>query len=456
MAEALAPRTPAQNLADLLARRPPSGPHLDLHGLGLTEVPPALGDLGQMLESLDLSGNQLTRLPDGLAALPRLRVLFASGNPLAEWPGVLGDCPELSQVGLRRCSLRQVSGTALPRNLRWLTLTENHLKVLPDALGDCVHLEKLMLAGNQLDTLPDRLAGLPRLALIRLAANRLTHLPPWLAELPRLAWLAWGHNPCEAPAPAAPAAQAPGPMAWADLVLGAQLGSGASGRVQAAEWRPADGAPKQAVALKHFKGGMTSDGLPEHEMAACLAAGDHPHLPGTIGPMPERPGEPHALLMRRVPSHWQVLAGPPSAASCTRDVYPPGWRPTWAVAAQLALGVARAAAHLHSRGILHGDLYAHNVLWDGALGQAVLSDLGAASFLPSPGAGPGPGPGPSRRALEGLDVLAWGLLLEELLDACGEPVPAAARDLVAACTGPRASQRPEMAQACAQLEHLPG
>ena len=35
-------------------------------------------------------------------------------------------------------------------------------------------------------------------------------------------------------------------------------------------------------------------------------------------------------------------------------------------------------AHLHGRGIAHGDLYAHNILVDGE-GHALLSDFGAAS-----------------------------------------------------------------------------
>jgi serine/threonine protein kinase len=48
-------------------------------------------------------------------------------------------------------------------------------------------------------------------------------------------------------------------------------------------------------------------------------------------------------------------------------------------AARLAHGIASVAAHLHARGIMHGDLYAHNILHDGA-GGALLGDFGAASL----------------------------------------------------------------------------
>jgi len=70
-------------------------------------------------------------------------------------------------------------------------------------------------------------------------------------------------------------------------------------------------------------------------------------------------------------------------------------------------------------GLSHGDLYAHNTLWDGTTGQAVLSDLGGAAFLPD-------GPGDP---LERLDVLAFGRLMGELLDRCDGDVPEALQAL---------------------------
>ena len=87
--------------------------------------------------------------------------------------------------------------------------------------------------------------------------------------------------------------------------------------------------------------------------------------------------------MPLLPPHWRVLAGPPSLASCSRDVYDEGPRLPAAVALRIAASIADAGAHLHERGLLHGDLYAHNILWDGTDGNAVLSDFGAASFMPS-------------------------------------------------------------------------
>ena len=407
---------------------------------GLAEFPREIFGLAETLEILDLSGCGIDRLPDDLGRLTHLRVLFCSGNRFERLPPVLGECRALSQIGFRGTGLRDVPGEALPPRLRWLTLTDNRIEELPAALGERHLLQKLMLAGNRLRTLPRTLAGAPNLELLRLAANRFETLPPWLGELPRLAWLAWAGNPCE---PERSPAEAPR-VRWSDLDVGALLGEGASGRVHRAVWREPGRDAARPVALKLFKGAMTSDGLPEREMAACLAAGDHPNLTGALGRLVDHPERRDGLLMRLLPPTWRVLAGPPSLATCSRDVFAPDLRFETETALRIARAIAVAVAHLHARGLSHGDLYAHNVIWDGKAGQAVLSDFGAASALPS---------GPLGEAFRRIEVRAWGLLLGELLDRC-EGSAAALRDLEAACTDPDPHARPPMAEVVAAIAKL--
>ncbi|MDR6530514.1 hypothetical protein J2800_001250 [Caulobacter rhizosphaerae] len=396
----------------------------------LTAFPSEIFALAETLEVLDLSGGALTSLPDDLGRLTKLRVLFCSGNRFERLPPALGDCPALSQVGFRGCGLREIPAESLPPALRWLTLTDNAIDTLPAALGERPLLQKLMLSGNRLEALPDSLAGHSRLELLRLAANRFEALPGWLAEAPNLAWLAWAGNPFDHGAP--PSGRT---VAWSALRPGRPLGEGASGLVQAAEWT--DGAQTRPVALKLFKGAMTSDGLPEREMAACLAAGEHPNLTGALGQLVDHPDGAQGLLMALLPPDWRVLAGPPSLESCSRDFYDPALRLDLDVALRIARDVATGAAHLHAKGLSHGDLYAHNILWDGAIGQAVLSDLGGASFLPN---------GPGDR-LDRLDVLAFGRLLAELLARVDGAPPAAVQGLLADCLGADAPSRPSLAHA---------
>ncbi|MDP4024552.1 leucine-rich repeat-containing protein kinase family protein [Methylobacterium sp. NEAU 140] len=417
---------------------------------GLTAFPDEVFGLADTLEVLDLGVGRFA-LPDDLGRLKRLRVLFCSGNPFERLPPALGGCPALSQIGFRGCGIREVPAESLPPLLRWATLTDNRIETLPAALGERPALRKLMLAGNRLAALPDSLAGAENLELIRLACNRLDALPPWLTRLPRLAWVAYAGNPAEPKSQtksqpeAEPATEAAAPRVPRSAVeIGPLLGEGASGRVHRALWRGPEG--DRDVALKLFKGAMTSDGLPEREMEACLAAGTHPGLTGALGRLDGGPDGAPGLLLRLMPPDWPVLAGPPSLASCSRDVYAADLALEPAVALRLARGIAAAVTHLHGRRLLHGDVYAHNILWDAAAGAAVLGDFGAASALPAGAAG---------EALARVETRAFGILLGELLDRCADGLDGL-RALERACTGPDPAARPPMAEVVDTLDRAGG
>lgn len=416
----------------------------DLH-----EFPEEIFALADSLEILNLSGNRLTDLPADLPRLRKLRILFCSDNPFTTLPEVLGDCPQLEMVGFKANRIRHLPAAALPPQLRWLILTDNRLERLPAELGDCSRLQKLMLAGNQLQSLPRHLAGLSRLELLRIAANRLETLPGWLAELPRLSWLAFAGNPFSDASEAEILRQHPlPPIPRSNIELGEILGQGASGIIHRADWqRP--GQPAQAMAAKLFKGSVTSDGLPHSEMAACLAAGEQANLIRVAGPLAEQPGAPPGLLLELIDPAFRVLAGPPSLASCTRDCYAPERRFVFDEALRIARGVAAAVAHLHGRGILHGDLYAHNLLVNGN-GDCLLGDFGAASFF-DPGSAPG-------QALQRIEARAFGCLLEELLERC-QPDDQPTRQqqlryLQEQCMTAQMEQRPDFAALSASLAAL--
>jgi tRNA A-37 threonylcarbamoyl transferase component Bud32 len=106
------------------------------------------------------------------------------------------------------------------------------------------------------------------------------------------------------------------------------------------------------------------------------------------------------------------------------------------------INIASAAAHLHAQGLMHGDLYAHNILHDGA-GGALLGDFGAASFHPAAQAD----------ALERIEVRAFGCLMEELMQR-SDSVSPALQALQARCVQPTAASRPGFAEISAQLDAL--
>ena len=414
---------------------------LDL-SCGLRSLPPEVFELADSLEVLNLSGNQLTSLPHDLSRLHRLKVIFGSDNAFTHLPEVLGECRSLEVVGFKANRIADVSGAALPPKLRWLILTDNAVHTLPPELGQRPALQKLMLAGNLLGSLPPSLAGAQRLELLRLAANQLPALPAWLPELPRLSWLALAGNPLgwHRP-PTVPMDR----MGWHQLQQCELLGEGASGHIYRVQ--PHEGGA--GLALKLFKGAVTSDGLPEHELAACLAAGQHPALCTPLAELANHPQGQPGLLLPLIPGSHINLAGPPSLDSCTRDIYPAGLCIPAVKVLRLAQDVAGAVVHLHQQGVMHGDLYAHNILWNPANGQAVLSDFGAATLLPV-------NQPRLSLALQALEVRAFGHLLEELL-VCALPTDEHASALATmaataqACLNLRAADRPGMTEVAQQL-----
>ena len=434
-------------LEDLRAGKLAGVRRLDLSA-GLTEFPEEIFDLADSLEVLNLSGNQLSALPADLARLHRLQVLFCSDNQFTAVPAVLGECQQLSMVGFKANKIAELPAAALPPQLRWLILTDNELASLPPEIGRCTQMQKLMLAGNRLRRLPAELAQCTRLELLRIAANELQELPAWLLAMPRLSWLAYAGNPFCADAEAAVVARHPiGSIAWPELEIEQQLGEGASGIIYRARWQRAS-QPTTEVAVKLFKGAVTSDGLPHSEMAACISAGRHPNLIAVEGKISQHPAGAEGLVLELIAPAYGNLAGPPSLASCTRDVYAPGTVFTQAAALRLAHGIASAAAHLHAQGIVHGDLYAHNILAT-ADGEALLGDFGAASFyeLQAPGG----------LALRQLEVRAFGCLLEEMLAHCPAweaTVLTEITSLHQRCTSPVVAERPLFDEIAQQLASL--
>lgn len=413
---------------------------LDL-SCGLTEFPSEIFQLADSLEVLNLSGNALSSLPDDLHRLTRLRILFCSDNQFTELPACLGQCAQLSMIGFKANQIEHVTGAALPPLLRWLILTDNRISQLPDELGQRPLLQKLMLAGNRLQQLPASLANCHRLELIRLAANQLHTLPDWLLALPSLSWLAYAGNPLHEDASASPNDDDTPNLDWSQLALEQQLGEGASGIIYQAQWN-APSQPARSVAVKLYKGNITSDGSPLNEMNACIAAGQHSNLIKVLGRVVNHPNQQAGLVMELIAPSFSNLAALPSFDSCSRDVYADSTRFTTDSALRIARGIASAAGHLHAQGICHGDVYGHNILFN-AQGDCLLGDFGAACFHATDDS-------PRSRALQRIEVRAFGILLGELLaridSGMSDQQRTSLEHLQQRCVQPEVLARPDFAE----------
>lgn len=353
----------------------------ELHGIkrlslaeNLTEFPLEILSLADSLEILDLSNNQLTTLPKDIAKLINLKVIFASNNLFETLPEVLGLCVNLEMVGFKSNRINKVSAAALPEKLRWLILTDNLLESLPDALGERPRLQKLALAGNRLLRLPTTLSECENLELIRISANQLQDFPVQLLELPKLAWLAFAGNPfclSELTVPQVPL------VSSSSYTLLEVLGQGASGIISKAQWKQKQRNYPDTIAVKVFKGEVTSDGYPTDELQACLQVGEHRNLVQALAQVNEKGCS--ALVMTLIPENYKNLGLPPSFESCTRDTFPDNFSLSVAQINKIAKQMESVFEHLHSKQVCHGDLYAHNTLFDSDC-NIIFGDFGAASM----------------------------------------------------------------------------
>ncbi len=369
----------------------------------LSAFPKELFLYTETLEILDLSNNKLDHVPDEIVRFKKLKILFLSNNRFTTFPLILGQCRSLSMIGFKSNAISFIPEHAFPETLQWLILTNNAVERIPASIGNCKPLEKVALAGNQLKYLPEELSACKNLALLRISANRFETLPGWLLQMPKLAWLAYSGNPCSVilKEKALPA------VAWKNLKIMETLGEGASGVISKAEITTGEFKGHHSVALKLFKGEVTSDGYPEDEMKLSSLLPAHHNLVKVLGRISEHPQHKEGLIFELIPAGYRNLGLPPSFSTCSRDTFKEGTTFKLKEIFSVLTAVASVARRLHEHGIMHGDLYAHNTLINDA-GHAIFGDFGAATAYPVSSA--------HAKSLERLEVRAFGNMVEDLLN----------------------------------------
>lgn len=358
----------------------------------LTIFPEKIFDLAESLEILDLSNNKLTTLPD-LSKLTNLKIAFFSNNLFREIPDAFKKCQNLYMLGFKANKIEKFAEDILPHSISWLILTDNKLTKLPDSIGDLTKLQKFPLAGNLLTSLPNTMQNCTNLELIRLSANRLTHIPDWLLELPKLSWLAISGNNCSIKQ------NANLKKASIDkLDIQEKLGEGASGVIHKAFCPTLE----KHIALKLFKGAITSDGYAIDEMNTYMSLGEHDNLISVIAKIDE--DEKLGLLLDLIPNNYENLGYPPNFETCTRDTFKNNFQLTSKTIYEITKHILSVAIHLHEKNIMHGDLYAHNILINDE-NHCYLGDFGASSFY-------------DNKKFEKIEVRAFGCLIDDLLMLC--------------------------------------
>jgi len=175
----------------------------------------------------------------------------------------------------------------------------------------------------------------------------------------------------------------------------------------------------------------------------------HPNVIRVLGACP-KPSLGLVLELLDVQASWKELGLPPTFDTCTRDTYLPGTSFSPEGLLTTLRGVAAACAHLHAKGFTHGDLYAHNTMFNAATGEAKVGDFGAAyNYEPL---------GPAAALLiERLEVRAFGCLAEELLhfmrarEGVGVVMGSNVEEIISRCKVTDVAARPSFATLVTQL-----
>ncbi len=302
--------------------------------------------------------------------------------------------------GIRNNKIKIFEENSLPLSIKWLILTDNELTSLPESIGDLKLLQKFMLSGNKLSFLPESISKCSNLELLRISANEFKTFPKTILSLPKLSWFAYGGNPfCKKHVNSKIDLKI---VDWNELELKQLLGEGASGTIYKSIYQ------KKEVAIKIFKGNITSDGLPQEEMDINISIGKHENLTNVLAQVINHPERKDILMLELISPTFFNLGLPPTFESCTRDVYPNDFKLSVKSILNILYSMSKACEHLHKRGIIHGDFYAHNIMIDKD-SNTILGDFGGASYYEK-------NDSEISLILERFEVRAFGCLIEDLLN----------------------------------------
>lgn len=142
---------------------------LDMYNKNITQIPPAIGLLGENLKELLLKHNKLTKLPNDITGLENLEVLDVGENQLIELPKRIGNMVNLVE----------------------LYADNNNIDEIPKSIGNLTRLDIFYINNNSLTQLPDEITTLYNLRTFNMSNNKITNISPqikiYLNKIPTIA-----------------------------------------------------------------------------------------------------------------------------------------------------------------------------------------------------------------------------------------------------------------------------
>ena len=147
------------------------------------------------LTHLDLSGNEIKKIPDEIGHCRKLIHLILNNNCLTDIPDVISTLVNLEYCNFENNQITYVSETiGNCSKLRFIDLSYNKLNNIPKEIGNCSNLKNVYLHKNQLRTIPVELGNCSMLEILHLSQNQLQFFPEEIFDCLLLRILDLSHN----------------------------------------------------------------------------------------------------------------------------------------------------------------------------------------------------------------------------------------------------------------------
>lgn len=179
---------------------------LTLCGKSLQEVPDEVFTDAKYAEIaiVDFSKNKLTQLPPGLSQLNNLiSELNMSGNLLKDVPPFVGQFDHIKYLNLSCNQLETLPNeVGLMITLREINIANNRFTTFPKCIYELIHLEIILACDNKVEEIDGAETGfgaLKRLATLDLSNNNLKSVPPLLGNCTQITTLLLHGNSFRSP-----------------------------------------------------------------------------------------------------------------------------------------------------------------------------------------------------------------------------------------------------------------
>ena len=171
--------------------------YLNLSFNRLGSLPSTISDLSN-LQILNISHNPFKALPQEIFYLNYLRRLFLDGIRLDSVPSIFTRLGNIEWLSLENTNLRQFPMTLLDMtSLSYINLASNQIKQIPGSINVLGNLLNLDLSNNPIQELPDEIFDKLSLKALDIAGTKVSKIPDNIENSLELVWLEMGSTPIQ-------------------------------------------------------------------------------------------------------------------------------------------------------------------------------------------------------------------------------------------------------------------